>query len=45
MCMALQKGVSGEVLELPAEKVDAAVLQVAGEEINNALTNPFFGTL
>lgn len=36
---------SGEMLELPEDKVDLAVLNAAGAELHNALTNPFFGKL
>lgn len=36
---------SGEWLELPADKVDVQLLGVAGEQLNSALTNPYFGML
>ncbi|PIN11745.1 putative ubiquitin regulatory protein [Handroanthus impetiginosus] len=35
----------GEFLYLPREKVDVAVLHSAGNELNNAINNPFFGVL
>lgn len=35
----------GEFLHLPREKVDIAVLQSAGSELNSAINNPFFGVL
>ncbi|XP_059288036.1 uncharacterized protein LOC132041215 [Lycium ferocissimum] len=35
----------GEFLYLPREKVDIAVLNTAGTELNNAIKNPFFGVL
>lgn len=35
----------GETLTLPRDKVDATLINLAGAEINNALTNPFFGVL
>ncbi|GAB4822019.1 hypothetical protein N2152v2_009065 [Parachlorella kessleri] len=40
-----QRDSSGEWLELPADKVDRALLDVAGEQLNSALNNPFFGRL
>ncbi|PIN26179.1 putative ubiquitin regulatory protein [Handroanthus impetiginosus] len=33
----------GDFLLLPKEKVDMGLLKVAGSELHNALTNPFFG--
>ena len=33
----------GEFLKMPEAAADRAVLTVAGQELNNALTNPFFG--
>ena len=36
---------SGEWLEMPEGKVDRALLEAAGEQLNSALTNPFFGML
>lgn len=36
---------SGEWLELQADKVDVQLLGVAGEQLNSALTNPYFGML
>lgn len=35
----------GGMLQLPRDKVNMEVLNSAGAEINNALTNPFFGVL
>jgi hypothetical protein len=35
----------GGSLVLPRDKVQMEVLNAAGGEINNALTNPFFGVL
>ncbi|XP_027119028.1 vicilin-like seed storage protein At2g18540 [Coffea eugenioides] len=35
----------GEFLFLPREKVDIAVLNTAGSELNSAINNPFFGVL
>ncbi|CAK9136539.1 unnamed protein product [Ilex paraguariensis] len=35
----------GEFLFLPRDKVDMAVLHSAGNELNNAIKNPFFGVL
>ena len=35
----------GEYLFLPRDKVDRAVLNSAGTELNNAINNPFFGVL
>lgn len=35
----------GNFLFLPREKIDMGVLKVAGAELQNALTNPFFGLL
>ncbi|KAL7219849.1 hypothetical protein ACSBR2_012835 [Camellia fascicularis] len=35
----------GEFLFLPRDKVDRAVLNEAGTELNNAINNPFFGVL
>jgi hypothetical protein len=35
----------GGMLVLPRDKVNMEVLNAAGGEINNALTNPFFGVL
>lgn len=35
----------GEFLFLPREKVDIQVLHSAGNELNNAIKNPFFGVL
>ncbi|CAA2997268.1 UBX domain-containing 1-like isoform X1 [Olea europaea subsp. europaea] len=35
----------GDFLFLPREKIDMGVLKVAGAELQNAITNPFFGLL
>ncbi|XP_043719946.1 vicilin-like seed storage protein At2g18540 [Telopea speciosissima] len=35
----------GEFLFLPRDKVDMAVLNTAGSELNSAIVNPFFGVL
>lgn len=35
----------GEFLFLPRDKVDMAVLNSAGSELNSAIANPFFGVL
>ncbi|KAL7229626.1 hypothetical protein ACSBR2_008187 [Camellia fascicularis] len=35
----------GEFLFLPRDKVDRAVLNSTGTELNNAISNPFFGVL
>lgn len=35
----------GETLKLPRDKVDKVLFNLAGAEINSALTNPFFGVL
>lgn len=40
-----QRDESGENLEMTDDKVDRPVLQVAGEQLNSALNNPFFGML
>lgn len=42
LCAAQDEGSS---LVLPRDKVQMEVLNAAGGEINNALTNPFFGVL
>uniref|UniRef100_A0A0A8Y673 PUB domain-containing protein n=1 Tax=Arundo donax TaxID=35708 RepID=A0A0A8Y673_ARUDO len=34
-----------EFLFMPRDKVDKAVLNTAGAELNSAITNPFFGVL
>lgn len=44
-CMSSQKDESGEALVMPEDKVNIQLLNVAGAEINNAMTNPFFGKL
>ncbi|KAL3506416.1 hypothetical protein ACH5RR_031798 [Cinchona calisaya] len=40
-----EKVEGGEFLFLPREKVDIAVLNTAGNELNTAISNPFFGVL
>lgn len=35
----------GDNLEMPADRVDRAVLEVAGEQLQSAINNPFFGVL
>ncbi|XP_042473650.1 chromatin assembly factor 1 subunit A-B-like isoform X1 [Zingiber officinale] len=35
----------GEFLFLPRDKVDMAILNTAGSELNSAIANPFFGVL
>lgn len=35
----------GEFLFLPRDKVDIAVLNSAGSELDSAIKNPFFGVL
>lgn len=35
----------GETLTLPRDKVDKMLFNLAGGEINSAITNPFFGVL
>jgi hypothetical protein len=35
----------GEVLFLPRDKVEVAVLNSAGSELDSAIKNPFFGVL
>jgi len=43
---SIQENERGErVLSLPRNAVDPVLLQMAGAEIDGALTNPFFGTL
>jgi UBX domain-containing protein 1/4 len=36
---------NGEFLFLTREKVNSAVLNTAGSELNSAISNPFFGVL
>lgn len=36
---------SGENLIMAKEDINMPILQVAGEELNKAITNPFFGLL
>jgi len=40
-----QREASGESLHMPAEAVDQMLLAAAGENLNSALNNPFFGML
>ncbi|CAH2038902.1 unnamed protein product [Thlaspi arvense] len=35
----------GEFLFLPRDKIDSAIINSAGTELNSAITNPFFGVL
>jgi hypothetical protein len=35
----------GDELYMPQEAVDRAVLEVAGEQLSSALSNPYFGML
>jgi hypothetical protein len=41
----MQKEANGSALYLPVDKVNIEVLNLAGAELNNASTNPFFGAL
>jgi hypothetical protein len=41
----VQKDADGEALEMADSKVDIELLNVAGNELQNAMTNPFFGKL
>ncbi len=43
--MVPQKDGSGEALVMSEDKVNVELLNAAGAEINNAMTNPFFGKL
>ena len=36
---------SAAVLDLTTEKLSGEILQIAGSELNNAMTNPYFGML
>lgn len=45
LCVSMQKDADGNGLYLPADKVNIEVLHLAGSELNNASTNPFFGAL
>ncbi|KAF3435958.1 hypothetical protein FNV43_RR23050 [Rhamnella rubrinervis] len=40
-----ERSEGGEFLYLPRDKVDMAVLNLAGTELKSAITNPFFGVL
>lgn len=40
-----QRDADGEHLFMPESKANVEVLGMAGGELNNALTNPFFGKL
>lgn len=35
----------GEFLFLPRDKIDSAIINSAGAELNSAINNPFFGVL
>jgi hypothetical protein len=41
----LQRDETQGVLNMPRDKVDLVLLNTAGGELNNALSNPFFGVL
>lgn len=43
--VGFEKDAGGEVLEMADSKVDIELLNVAGNELQNAMTNPFFGKL
>lgn len=43
--LGFEKEASGEFLVMPSEKVSVESLNAAGGELNNAMTNPFFGAL
>ncbi|CAL8469381.1 g8922 [Coccomyxa elongata] len=43
--LGFQKDEGGEYLVMPRDKVSVETLNAAGGELNNALTNPFFGAL
>lgn len=43
--VGFQKDADGEALVMPDDKVDVQLLIVAGSELHNAMTNPFFGKL
>lgn len=43
--LGFQKDEGGEFLVMPRDKVSVETLNAAGGELNNALTNPFFGAL
>ena len=45
LCVSTQKDADGNGLYLPADRVNIEVLHLAGSELNNASTNPFFGAL
>ena len=40
-----EKMEGGEFLFLPRDKIDPAVINSAGTELNSAINNPFFGVL
>jgi hypothetical protein len=41
----MQREEDGSALVMPREAADPSALSEAGSEVNNALTNPFFGAL
>jgi hypothetical protein len=43
--VGFQQDPNGEFIVMTPEKVNVQNLNVAGGELNNALTNPFFGAL
>jgi hypothetical protein len=43
--LGFETDAAGEFLVMPAGKADAESLHAAGGELQNALTNPFFGAL
>ena len=43
VCFRVKNG--GEFLFLPRDKVEMAVLNSAGSELDSAIKNPFFGVL
>lgn len=43
--LGFQADAAGEFLTMPADKADLEGLHAAGGELQNALTNPFFGAL
>jgi len=40
-----EKSADGEFLFMPRDKVDIAVLNTAGKELQSAIENPHFGVL
>lgn len=43
--LGFEKDGGAEFLVMPRDKVNVEILNAAGGELNNALTNPFFGAL